>query len=466
MTEHLRQAAGSARAILPCMRLLRRCAALFLILLLWQEGVFGQAALPSPPPQAAAARAEELCREARELYHAALLIRRRQSPERITLLQRALSVLSRALELDEHNAELRMLLGSWLTHTELGEAALKQSVVELLRARKDDVSGALNGEIASLLGIVYSHRERFADAVAEYDLALRLLPGQPDLASAPRRQQQSMMLGNSAEALMALGRLDAAILRYAQAEAIDGSDQAALHALGLAVAYDRDGQLQKSREALERSLAADPGLRTFQSEDVFFVPAGDRHYYWGLLHEIFGNRDEAIRAFRDFLNEVPRSRYADRARSHIEQMQRQPGYALSELLRARVIVGIPQFPSDVQSGTATRRHRTEAEVLKVVSERNLELRQCYARSLRRGAGLRGDLLVALMLDRYGAVLLVQALENTLADKAQPSSSTSSGATTDLLRCVQNTIYRWRFSAADSDVLDQDELALPLRFVSP
>jgi tetratricopeptide (TPR) repeat protein len=422
--------------------------------------------LPAPTQRQATARSAELEREARELYHAAMRHRRRHSPERITLLQRAITVLTRAVALDERNAETRMLLGSWLLHSELGEVALKQAVTELLRARSDDKLGALDCEIGGLLGIVYSHLERFGDAIGEYDRALRLLPGEPDLAHAPRRQQQAMLLGNSAEALMATGRLDEAIRRYAQAEAIDRSDQSALHALGLAVALDRDGQGQKSREALSRALAADPGLRTFQSEDVFFVPEGDRHYYWGLLHEEFGNRDEAIHAFRDFLGDVPHSRYAARARSHIEELKKQPGVAVAELLRARVVVGLPQFPPDAQSGIALRRHREEADVHRVVNDRTFELRQCYARALRRAPSLRGDLLVALMLDRYGAVLLVQPLENTLSDQPRRDDQSGGPGAAELLRCVQSTVYRWRFSPADPDVVDQDELALPLRFTAP
>lgn len=422
--------------------------------------------LPGPSQPAATARVEELEREARELYGSALRHRKRTSPERVTLLQRAIGVLIRALALDEHNAEMRLLLGSWLTHVELGEAALKQAIVELKQARRDDQRQALDCEIAGLLGIVYSHLERFTEAVSEYDHAISMLPGEPDLAHAPRRQQQAMLLGNSAEALMALGKLDEAIRRYAQAESIDRTDQASLHALGLAVAYDRDGQLQKSREALQRALAADPGLRTFQSDDVFFVPEGDRYYYWGLLNEEFGNRDEAIKAFRDFVTEVPRSRYAVRARAHIDDLKRQPGLALAELLRARVFVGLPQFPPDAQSGLAVRRHREEAEVHRLVSDRTFELRQCYARALRHAPNLRGDLLVALMLDRYGAVLLVQALENTLADQPRREDSPGGVGATELLRCVQSTVYRWRFSPAEPEVVDQDELALPLRFATP
>lgn len=447
-----------------------RCATLLLggvLLLATARGsVADEARLPAPSQAQALARSAELEREARELYHEVARHRKRTSPERISLLQRAIAVQIRALALDEHNAEKRLLLGSWLLHTELGDAAVKQGVVELLRARKDDTLGALDCEIGGLLGIAYSHLERFSDAVQEYDRALRLLPGEPDVAHAPRKQQQAMLLGNSAEALMALGRLDDAIRRYAEAESIDRSDQGALHALGLAVSYDRDGQIQKSREAIERALAADPGLRIFQSDEVFFVPEGDRHYYWGLLHEQFGNRDEAIHSFRDFLAEVPHSRYAARARSHIEELKRQPGLQVAELLRARVIAGLPQFPPDAQSGIALRRHREEADVHRLVSEHTFELRQCYAKALRRAPALRGDLLLALVLDRYGAVLLVQQLESTLSDQPRRDEQTAGPGTSELLRCVQSTVYRWRFAPADPDVVDQDELALPLRFSAP
>src|SRR5262249_36830824 len=156
------------------------------------------------------------------------------------------------LSLDENNAETRVQLGSWLIHSELGEAALKQGVVELLRARKDDRRGALDCEIAGLLGIVYSHLERFGSAVEEYDRALRLLPGEPAPRPGPGAPAAAIAPGNPPGAMVALGRAGGAIRRYALAESIDRSDQAALHALGLAVAYDRDGQLQKSHEALSR----------------------------------------------------------------------------------------------------------------------------------------------------------------------------------------------------------------------
>lgn len=415
-------------------------------------------------------RFESIVQEARELHASALRIRRRESPERITQLQRAITLLTRALQLHERHVETRVLLGSWLAHTELGDAALQQAAVELLRARSDDRSQAYECEIASILGVVYSHLQRFSDAVTEYDRALRRLPGEPELALLSRRHQEAMILGNSAEALMALGRLDEAIARYALAESIDRSDQAPLHALGLAIAYDRDGQGQKSREAVVRSLAADPGLRLFQSDEVFFVPDADRHYYWGLIYEALDSRDDALRSFRKFLEELPSSRYAARARNHIEDLKAQRGLSLPELLRAQVMLAPPQFPAEIASGVAARKHRSEAEVQRVTRDRVFELRQCYARALQRTPRLRGDLLLGMMLDRSGAVVLVQPLESTLGTSdgkgdlpARTEDSTAGSEARFLLSCVTGAVQRWRFSPAEPDNVDADELALPMRF---
>jgi tetratricopeptide (TPR) repeat protein len=319
--------------------------------------------------------------------------------------------------------------------------------------------------------VVYSHLQRPADAVTEYDRALRLLPGEPELVHLSRRRQEAMILGNSAEALMAMGKLDEAIRRYALAESIDRSEQATLHALGLAIAYDRDGQVQKSRDAVARALAADPGLRLFQSDDVFFIPDGDRHYYWGLINEAQERRDDALRSFRTFLDELPTSRYAARARSHIEELKRQPGLSVAELMRAQVLLAPPQFPAEAMSAGGTpRKHRSEAEIQRVTRERVFDLRQCYARALQKTPKLHGDLLLGMMLDRSGAVVLVQPLENTLGVGSgelpvRGDSTVAGGEARFLLSCVQGVVQRWRFSPADPDNVDADELALPMRFTT-
>jgi tetratricopeptide (TPR) repeat protein len=437
--------------------------------------------LPGPRPETALVRVAELTRQARDLHYEATRHRSRESPERVTLMQRAISTLIRAVQLDEKNVENRVLLAEWLARPELGEASLLRAGDELLRARKDDDVDALAYDIASLLGLVYSHLGRFAEAVTEYDRALRVLAAEPDQVAQRRNQQNATLLGNSAEALMAVGRLDEAIRRYALAEQTDKTDFATLHALGLAVAYDRDGQTHKSREALTRSLAADPGLHLFQSDDVFFAPEGDRFYYEGLIAEGLDNRDDALRAFQEFLRAQPQSRYADRARFHIEELKKLPGISALELLRANVLQAPPQLAVE---DTALRHHRSEDDILKVARSHQLELRRCYVKGLRQRPRLGGDLAIALLVNRDGAVILVQPLENTLDEHAEPPTTAPlpSGRERDkdrgrdkapavpppgqtaaeLLRCVTSSIHRWRFSPAEPDIVDQDELALPMR----
>lgn len=442
-------------------------ATVFGLLMIWLCPS-GRAAdvLPGPTGKNKAQQQARLKENARILYYSALKHRRRDHPERLNLTQQALLLLQKALLLEPTDVEARVWLGEWMSRPELGNPAMTQAIAELQLARKFDDTGSWDFEIATQLGIVLSHLGRFEEAVAEYDRALRLLPGEPDSLLFPSRHQQATLLSNSAEALMAMGKLDQAIRRYSQAEQLDTGDQSALHALGLAVAYDRDGQVQKSREALGRSLAADPGLRIYQGDEVFFVPDGDRFYYDGLLAEALGNRDEALRSFRQFVVELPKSRYTPRAKEHLEDLQKLPGIPVAELFRANVVVGSPHFAPEDSSG-GVEKHRTEEDIHKGVRDKMIELRQCYAQGLRRAPRLSGDMLVALIVDPSGAVLLVQPLDNSLADRGswKPTGTQTSSMppATELLRCVQNALQRFRFPPAAAGNDDNDELALPIHF---
>ena len=66
--------------------------------------------LPGPRPETAQLRITELVRQARDLHYEASRHRSRESPERINLMQRAISTLVRAVQLDERNVENRVLL--------------------------------------------------------------------------------------------------------------------------------------------------------------------------------------------------------------------------------------------------------------------------------------------------------------------------------------------------------------------
>lgn len=406
----------------------------------------------------ARAKIAELLEEAYALEHEAG--RSTDDEARVSLLQRAASVAGRALALDEHHAEARLLRGQILAHSAMGEAALRDSIPELRRARDDDRARALEVEIAAALGIALSRLSRFDEALREYDRALSLLGGQPG-SPARLRSYRANYLGNSAEVLMALGRLPEAIARYAQAEALETSELSALHTLGLAVAYDRDGQIEKSREALHRSLTADPAMKAFQSDSVFFVPAGERHYYEALTAEAFGERERAIQSFQSFLRELPKSRYAARARAHLDALRRTPGLSADEILRAEVTIGAPLFPPE-RPGTAApgRRRRSEEDIERVILSHRTDLRTCYARALRQDGQITGELDVALVIDRHGAVALAEVIRVSFGDRRGGADTLSGQAARDLMRCAVDTLRRWRFPATDAE---HDELALPIRF---
>lgn len=419
--------------------------------------------LPGPTGKNRIEQFQRLKEKARETYLGSLKHHRRDHPERIRLLRLSIAAIRMALTLQPDDIEARVWLGEWLSKQELGRDALVLAVTELRRARSDNRTGSWHFEIATQLGIVLSHLGRFAEAVGEYDRALAALPGEPESAMFPLRHQQASMLSNSAEALMALGHLEAAILRYHRAEQIDTGEAVALHALGLAVAYDRDGQITKSREALARSLAADPGLRLFQSDDVFFVPPGDRSYYEGVIAETLNQRDEALRAFRQFVTDLPKSPYAPRAREHLDALQKMPGILASELLRAQVMVGDPQFAPASDDATRQSKHRLPDEVRQTVLERKIELQRCYALGLRRAPRLGGDLLLALMVDPSGGVLLVQLLDNELSERGSAPAGTMPTPTMELTRCVQAALQRFRFQPAHAGNDENDEFALQLHF---
>ena len=104
--------------------------------------------------------------------------------------------------------------------------------------------------------------------------------------------------------------------------------------LGLAVAFDRDGQTRAAREMMQRALALDSttsvlAVAELPNSDLFFVPAGDVYYYVGLARSVAGRREEATDAFREFLAHQPGSRWASRAQAHLTELGQRPAPGLS-----------------------------------------------------------------------------------------------------------------------------------------
>jgi len=168
------------------------------------------------------------------------------------------------------------------------------------------------------LGVERSKLGQYAAAVADYDRQIAL--GEVDATT----------YGNSAEILMALGRLGEAEDRYHEAIRIDEQApdrRAREHTLtlsyyGLAVALDRDEQPLAAREMMARALALDPKLSRLllaqqPGSDVFFIPDGDVFYYLGLASEVAGRAGDAEAAFREFLIRLPKSPWARRVQVHL-----------------------------------------------------------------------------------------------------------------------------------------------------
>jgi tetratricopeptide (TPR) repeat protein len=126
------------------------------------------------------------------------------------------------------------------------------------------------------------------------------------------------IVGNLAETYMMLDRLDDAIAMYRGAVGQDPST-----GYGLAVALDRDGH---GEEALE--VARDQGppggyLSKLQSGAVFYVPDGEQYYYRALIDESFGDLDESIAFWEQYIQSGAHPEFQPRARQHLDALRMQ-----------------------------------------------------------------------------------------------------------------------------------------------
>jgi len=174
---------------------------------------------------------------------------------------------------------------------------------------------------------------RFGEAAAAYGEALAAGGG------------ESSLYANLGEVLMADGQLAAAEAAYRDAVAVaiaqqrpglgaarfddfrERAQDLSLGLLGLAVALDRDGQSDAARETMRRALALEStapvlSVASLPNSDLFFVPAGEVHYYVGLARAVAGRGAEATEAFHEFLSEAPASRWAPRAQAHLAALAR------------------------------------------------------------------------------------------------------------------------------------------------
>lgn len=297
--------------------------------------------------------------------------------------------------------------------------ACETALVLLGNARRLDRTREHAPRIAFDIAMVYSRMGKFEAAVAEYDQAMRFVG---DMRAWDRwfdAFDDAMLWGNSAESLMALGRLEESVARYrrAVAAAEPGTLGWALGLWGLGVALDRDGQVELARKAIRQVLDLDPAMGRLFSDGVFFEPPGDIWYYTGLGHEVAGDLYRASEHFRRFLAEVPKSRYAASGRRHLQQLEKE------RLLRGPTgAVSIAGASGDPDKWVEQVRGQFEHHMP--------ELQLCYDRVLQKTPNARGLVRFVISYSEAGFGIDIQPRPGPLTE--------------GFARCALITIYSWRF----------------------
>jgi tetratricopeptide (TPR) repeat protein len=132
-----------------------------------------------------------------------------------------------------------------------------------------------------------------------------------------------------ADALQSLGRLEEAIDHYGRSMVINRNQPMA--AFGLAVALDREEQLERAREVMLAGLKLDPNMyNVFKDgkEQWTFIRREEAFYYLGFGHEILsrgetnpqGYRATSVVSFRKYLSLASDGPWSIRARQHLASL--------------------------------------------------------------------------------------------------------------------------------------------------
>jgi tetratricopeptide (TPR) repeat protein len=227
------------------------------------------------------------------------------------------------------------------------------ALATLLRLRPDfavpgDTQGSRSVEMK--LGNCLSLAGRVEEAVPHYQHLLAA-GGNIDVAT---------VHWNLGDCYQFLGRLDEAIDQYNLGIAARTPPDAMIH-LALGVAYDRDEQVSRSREAIGMALRLDGQLSRMTDREVFYLPPEDIFYYYGLAHEVASEADPPRRAaaiayFRRYLEKAGASPWAERARAHLR------GLGVAAVRESDVVV-TPDLPE-------------RTAVVKAVAAAGPELQKC------------------------------------------------------------------------------------------
>jgi len=167
-------------------------------------------------------------------------------------LEEAVALFRRALGLNPNYSEARLNLA--LTLAEMGaydQAAQEAASVQAKEtAEPQRISSVIRGKLANAhadLGGKYHALGLYAEAVSEFDKALGLCPGYPDIHN--RRALSCRELGQYAEAKASLLRAIELRSNYVEAH------------VNLGILYHKLGSLSEAVDMLERALQLDPDHR-------------------------------------------------------------------------------------------------------------------------------------------------------------------------------------------------------------
>jgi tetratricopeptide (TPR) repeat protein len=130
----------------------------------------------------------------------------------------------------------------------------------------------------------------------------------------------SRVLGNLAETYMMLRRMEEALETYR--EALRGASDTSTW-YGYAVALDRDGSGNQALEII-KSLGREQ-FEYFKGSvgpggNTFFVPEGEKYYYFALAEMAFGYEEEAIDNWKQFIKSGAHPDFQPRAKAHLEAL--------------------------------------------------------------------------------------------------------------------------------------------------
>ena len=394
------------------------------------------AAAPAGAEPSLTARAEEILRRANDEKDPAV---------RFALADESAALCERAAKESPNDPEPLILLANALSVSDPVRPELcrpgtcERAVATLHRARTVDGAGLNARRIAGDLGIVLSRLGQHTEALAEYQRALKLVEGNRDPNYPMDVGDNATLYGNAAETLMALGRLDDAIAAYRRAR--ESSTHAGLSwelALwGEGLALDRDGQREAARTVVHRALDVDPAMRRLNAEGVFFEPPGDKFAYLALGHEVAGDREQSLAAWRAYLGTNAQSRYARRAADHVDELKKELAARRVDNPQLHVLVLEIENFAGFRRGDALRDD---------IARYDGDLRLCYQRALRASPQLHGEALLELDVHPIGVT--------SGPTLRSPHVITRTFESPDLEACLESAAGMWRFRPVDGvdDVL--------------